>query len=80
MRKNQLERVMNMLRNDRSVSADNFTNLVKIDLIKLLSEYFESVKDLQINIEKSGEKISTVISFNAENVKNFTSLPEVNLL
>ena len=80
MRKNQLERVMNMLKNDRSVTADNFTKLVKIDLINLLSDYFDCVNDLQINVEKTGEKISAIISFNAEKVKIFTSLPDANLL
>lgn len=80
MRKKQLERVMNMLKNDRNVTADNFINLFKIDLSKLLADYFVNPEGVQVNLEKNGNGVNGIITFCAVEIKPFTSVPEVNLL
>lgn len=71
---------MNMLKNDRNVTADDFLNLFKIDLNKLLSEYFVSPEEVLVNVEKNGDFVNTIITFKATDVKPFSSVPEVNLL
>ncbi len=79
-KKNQVDRMINMLKNDRSQSTDNFNKLLNIDLSKLLTEYFSELRNLKINVSKNGEKLTVNVDFEANGIKDFISVPDVNLI
>ena len=74
---NEVMRVKKLIESDKLDAKDEFFNLLTIDLDNLLKDYFEygGYPDLSIVKEGGGYKVG--ITFRAERLKNFTSLPKI---
>ena len=70
----ELVRVNNMLNNDRVNLGDNFQNLLMIDLIKVLKEYFDMKENPSLVMQKESDFLKVSVNFNANTLKNFKTI------
>lgn len=70
----ELVRVNNMLNNDRVNIGDNFQNLLMIDLIKVLKEYFDMKENPSLVMQKESDFLKVSVNFNANTLKNFKTI------
>ena len=70
----ELIRVNNMLNNDRVNIGDNFQNLLLIDLIKVLKEYFDMKENPSLVMQKESDFLKVSVNFNASTLKNFKTI------
>ena len=75
-RKNEINRVKELIDNDRFSIKNDFKGLVEKDLKKMLFEYFELITLPEIFIEKNNSCLEVTILFKSSRVKNFGTLPE----
>ena len=73
--KNQLKRMEDMIRNDRFSGKDEFLELFKKDLSRVLGEYFDFKENPEPILTKVGDKIEVSLTFTAFSIKPFSSLP-----
>lgn len=73
--KNQLRRMEDMIRNDRFSGKDDFLELLKKDLSRVLTEYFDFKEIPEPILTKVGDKIEVSLSFTAVSIKPFSTLP-----
>ena len=73
---NQLERLENVITQDRMVLNDNFYNLFVSDLNNMLSDYFEFNDKPLVNFYKVGNKYSLEIKLDARRLLSFGVLPK----
>lgn len=64
-----------MIRNDRFSGKDDFLELLKKDLSRVLSEYFDFKEIPEPILTKVGDKIEVSLSFTAVSIKPFSTLP-----
>lgn len=74
--KNQLLRFQTMLENDRVVVANNFVQLVCLDMEKVLKEYFDFRVSPQLMLQKVGSEYEVKINLRAKRIKNFANIPK----
>jgi len=75
-RKNQLQRVESIIKNDRLSTREDFKNLFILDLDKLLKDYFDYKNLPNFEIVKMGDRLMVNISVCASAIKPFLSLKE----
>ena len=73
---NQLLRFQTMLENDRVVTANNFVQLVCLDVEKVLKEYFDFRVSPQLILQKVGSEYEVKIALRAKRIKNFANIPK----
>ena len=72
----ELNRLKNVLETDRTNINNNFNSLLKIDLEKLLNNYFDKITGLKINVTGAEKGCAAEITFNARTIKGVGGLPE----
>lgn len=72
---NQLKRIENVINNDRLNYGDNFYALLKIDIERLLSDYFDFSLPIALEIDKSGGNYIVNLQLKATTIKQFMSVP-----
>ena len=77
MKKNASEimRVRRIIDGDKLDAKDEFFELLTIDLDSLLRDYFDYEGYPRVNIVKENGVFKTQITFTAERLKNFNSIP-----
>ena len=70
----EIVRVNNILNNDRVNIGDNFQNLLMIDLIKVLKEYFDMKENPSLVMQKESDLLKVSVNFNANTLKNFKTI------
>ena len=75
-RKNQIERIENVINSDRLSCSEDFLKLLTIDLQKVFSEYFTFLQTpmLQFNKEKGNYIVN--VQLLATGIKQFMSVPK----
>lgn len=73
----ELERMKKVLEQDRVCAGDKFSELLNSDLTKLLSDYFEFRDKIVTEFYKNNDKIKVQITFQAERIKSFGFLPNL---
>ena len=73
---NELIRLQTLIEQDRLSGGDNFIDLLKNDLNKLLQDYFCVREDLSVLLEKQGDNLMLKIEAVITKVKNFSSIPK----
>lgn len=78
MKKNSAEimRMRRIIDGDKLDAKDEFFELLTIDLDNLLKDYFDYEGYPRVNISKENGVFKTHISFTAERLKNFNSIPK----
>ncbi len=79
-RKNEIDRVRALLSSDRGGVSDNFSLLLKRDLMRFLLDFFDGVEGLEIESASEGDKVYTKITFLSKEIKKFIYIPDANLL
>ncbi len=74
--KKELVRVQSIIENDRLSVGGSFEELIGIDLIKLLSEYFDFRSSPTLKILKNGNKLNVEIALVADSIKAFGVIPK----
>ena len=75
-KENQLTRIQSLIENDRCSVKDEFTNLLIVDLIKTLKEYFDFNDIPKVSMERKGDRHLLNISLLIINAKKFSSIPK----
>ncbi len=75
-RKNEINRVKELIDNDRFSTKNDFKGLVEKDLKNLLLEYFELITLPEIFIEKNNGCLEVTVLFKSNRVKNFGTIPQ----
>ncbi|MBR5192640.1 MAG: hypothetical protein IKW33_04440 [Clostridia bacterium] len=78
-RKNEINRVKELIDNDRFNTKDDFKELVEKDLYKLLLEYFEIIDFPTLVIEKNNNFLQVNINFKCNRIRTFGTLPYEDL-
>ncbi len=65
----------NMINNDRMKNSVDFTELLTVDLNRVLKEYFEYGEDPIVEVYKSGNSYHLKLTLSARAVKAFSSVP-----
>lgn len=74
--KYQLERVEQVINNDKLYLKDEFFDLFNNDLIKLLKEYYDFKHMPSVKICKEGNVFRLEISLEADRLLSFSSIPK----
>lgn len=72
--KKNLLRIQSMIEKDRICTGDNFMQLIESDLNKLLRDYFDFVKPLDIKIERQNNGYFFTLNLNVSRIKNFANI------
>jgi len=75
MKSTELIRIKNLINVDRFKSSDVFLDLLKKDLKKLLTDYFDINGDVKIAIVKEKNCFSVSINLLIDRIKGVGSLP-----
>jgi len=75
MKSTELIRIKNLINVDRFKSSDVFLDLLKKDLKKLLTDYFDINGDVKISIVKEKNCFSVSINLLIDRIKGVGSLP-----
>ena len=75
MKSNELIRIKNLINVDRFKSSDVFLELLKKDLKKLLTDYFDINGDLKISIVKDKNCFTLDVNMQIDRIKGIGSLP-----
>ena len=73
---NEMMRVRRIIDGDKLDAKDEFFELLTIDLDNLLKDYFDYEGYPRVSIVKENGIFKTQISFNADRIKNFNSIPK----
>ena len=73
---NELVRLQTLIEHDRLNGGDDFLDLLKCDLNKLLIDYFDILGELSVSLDKNGDGLCLNIKALIARVKNFSSLPK----
>lgn len=69
--KRELFRAQALIENDRMCTGDNFIELLRSDLDKLLKDYFDFVDLPKVKIEKNGDCYAVIVSIISTRIKAF---------
>ena len=75
-RKNQLERIENVINNDRLSCSEDFLKLLTIDLQKVFNEYFTTLSQPLLQFSKDKGNYIVNIQLVATGIKQFMSVPK----
>ncbi len=73
---NQIERIENVISQDRFIVNENFYNLFIDDLNKLLQDYFEFSDKPIVNFYKKGNKYNLEVLLEARRMLLFGAMPK----
>ena len=65
----------NLINNDRLKNSVDFTELLSVDINRVLKEYFDYKESPSVEVEKNGNAYSVKISLRADSVRAFSSVP-----
>ena len=71
IKKGEMIRAYSLIENDRLSAKDDFIEMLKKDLLVLLSDYFEFNGELKTNIEKKDGKNELIVHLKFERIKSF---------
>jgi len=74
--KRELMRAQTLIENDRISAGDNFIELLKADVDKLLKDYFDFSDSVNVNINKSGDNFKVDLSIMVKRIKAFEYIPK----
>lgn len=74
--KRELMRAQTLIENDRISAGDNFIELLKADVDKLLKDYFDFSDSVNVNINKSGDNFKVDLSIIVKRIKAFEYIPK----
>jgi len=69
-------RAQTLIENDRISAGDNFIELLKADVDKLLKDYFDFSDSVNVNINKSGDNFKVDLSIMVKRIKAFEYIPK----
>lgn len=75
-KKNNVIRVENLINGDRLKHSEEFSDLLTIDVNRLLRDYFDYHGEPNVEIMKNGGFFEVKITLVAERVRAFSSLPQ----
>lgn len=77
--KRELLRLQTMIENDRVSTGDNFLQLIKSDLNKLLRDYFDFSSPAEIKIEGQNHSYYLTLNLKISRIKNFANVQKESI-
>ena len=74
--KNALMRMETLINSDRMKNSDGFSDILTVDIDRVLKDYFEYKGKPQLEVAKTGNTFSVKITLTANGIRAFSFIPQ----